>query len=707
MSISARPLIIHHIWTFLCLFGLLTIVACSNPDNAQARLGLVKENMRRADYGAASLELANLIQSKPDHLEARLLQGKVSLAAGRADSAEAQLLYARELGAPGRLVYQPLAQAIIAQGTPQRIIAALGPEPSEEDDRKAWLIARGMAALHVNQPGEAEQFFTDVMRTDKESLDARLGLAAVQTARGDLESASVYIENATRTHPLSIAAWQALGALRYEQGRLVDAERAFINAIEGSDGLDRVSEYMLARVGLIETQWHLDKKSLAKQNTKELIDSYPWHPLPKFTRGLLAFLDGEYTTAGDYLYRVVSALPDHQPSLKLLAAINSSQGKLGRAQLYLDKYFALNDSDPEMLILLSETYLQMGNASQAVSSLQPIITDSATDAIRLDLYGTACRYSPSCENGQHFLSRAVQSDPQNVRRQTRLAAAYLNLGDLDSADALMSTWVPPELVTESSRQVLRLERFMRSDQLSRATEYAKKLRRKNPANLHALLALAEVAHMRGETEEESAWLELARERNPAAVEPRLIQATRHLLKQRYGQAVVVAQEAAAAHPYNANVLRILAHALIRSGRYDEALSTAAEAHRLAPSQEPNLLVLIHAHLIKRDKTRATELIEELLGRNERATEAMTPVLIDLYQRDMREVAHETLNTIAMLGGAPDVIAEIEGDLFLMEERNDLAYTAYNKARSLGSNRMRELKTQLANSQMNTSSYLRH
>ncbi len=670
------------------------MVACSEPDNAQALLGLVKENMKRAEYGAASLELANLIQSHPNHLEARLLQGKVSLAAGRAGSSEAQLKFARDLGAPGRLLYQPMAQAILAQGQPERIVEALGKRPEEAADVLAWLAARGTAALHTGQIGEAEEHFTEVMRLDKESLDGRLGLASVQRAHGDLESASVYIENATRTSPLSIAAWQALGALRYEEGRLVDAERAFVNAIEGVDGIDRAYEYMLARVGLIESQWHLDKKSLAIRNTRELMDSYPWHPLPKYVRGLLSFLDGEYSTAGDYLYRVIAVLPNHEPTLKLLSAINSAQGKLGRAQLYLEKYFTLNDSDPEMIVLLAETYLQMGNADESVATLRPLVTPSTEIAAYLDLYGTACRYAQSCNDGQTYLARAVRADPDNLRRQTRLAAAYLNRGDLVAADALMSTWNPPERITEISRQVLRLERFLRSRQYERAIEYAKKLRRENPANLHALLALAEVSYVRGETEEESAWLELARERNPSAVEPRLILASRHMLKQRYHQAVQVAQEAAAAHPYNASVLRILAHALVNIEQFDEALSTAAEAQRLAPTREANILTLIHAHLVNNNKLKAKALARELLDQSPTSTRAFAPMVLEIHKHGYERLAHETLEILTALEGEPDVIAEIKGDLFLMEEENELASSAYAKANSIKSNELRTLKTRL-------------
>ncbi|MEM7082317.1 MAG: tetratricopeptide repeat protein [Pseudomonadota bacterium] len=679
------------LWLVIVL-GLLS--GCSEPESVDGRLDLVRENMQRADYGAASLELANLIQTFPDNLEARLMQGKVSLAAGRAEAAEAQLKYARGLGAPGRLVYRPLAQSLLAQGQPERIESVLGPRPPGDADLIAWLSANGLGALQLNLPGRAELFFTEVMRLDKESLDGKLGLAAVQKAEGDFSAASVYLENATRTHPLSIAAWQALGALHYDQGRLVDAERAFVNAIDGQDGVDRPYEFMLAQVGLIETQWYLDKRSLATQNMKALIDSYPWHPLPKYVRGLLAFQAGEYGTAGDFLYRVIAIIPDHEPSLKLLAAINSSQGKFGRAQLYLDQYFELNDNDPQMVALLAETYLQMGNAEESVSTLKPIIEDSLNPA-HLDLYGTACRYARSCTDGEAYLRRAVLADPSNLRRQTRLAAAYLNRSDLTAADDLMKTWNPPGQITESSRQVLRLERFLRSGQLDRAVEYAKKLRRENPANLHALLALAEIAYLRGETEEEMAWLELARGRNPEAVEPRIILASRHLNKQRYHEAVRVTQEAASAHPYHADVLRMLAYALINTGQNSEALTAAAEARRLAPTEPHNALALIHANLLVNDYPKAQALIEALIDEHGDAINSLQPMIIELHKRGFDRKAHDAVKLLAEVDVGADLIAEIEGDLYLLEDETALAQSAYKKAHELGPSPIRALKLQLA------------
>lgn len=685
---------VRHISRWPVLVGLLLTTACSEPDSVNDRIALVKENMARGDYGAASLELANLIQSRPNHLEARLLQGKVSLAAGRAAAAESQLVQARSLGAPSQLLYRPIALSIVAQGEPERVSSVIGSEPTIPDDRVAWLLAAGLAALHAGDMDRAESHFSHVTRLEADNLDGQLGMAAVKRARGDLDGAARHVEKTTRDFPLSIAAWQALGALRYQQQRLVDAERAFINAIEGTDGIDRAYEYMLARTGLVETQWHLDKKSIAIQNANELMDSYPWHPLPKYVRGLLAYLDNDYELAGDFLYRVVTALPDHKPSLKLLAAINSAQGKLGRAQLYLDKYFALNDNDPEMLALMGETYLQMGNAEEAVSTVKPLVNTSTREARYLDLYGTACRYATSCDDGGVYLARAVALNPAKLKRQTRLAAAYLNEGNIDSADALMSTWNPPGAVTEASRQVLRLERFLRSGQYDRAVEYAKKLRRKSPANLHALLALAEIAHLRGEIEEESAWLELARERNPKAVEPRLILAYRHMQKRRYQQAVQVLQEAAAAHPYNATVLRMLAHSLLNIGQHGEALSTASEARRLAPGQQINRLSLIHAHIISNNHTKARILIREVLDADSEATKLFVPLVLELHSNGFQRKAHETLEVLAALGGQDDVLAETAGDLLLLEDQTAQAMKQYRKAGAIKPTPMRTLKAKL-------------
>lgn len=678
----------------VCVFVLFSLMGCAEPDLSAERIALIKTNMQRSDYGAASLELANLIQAKPDNIEARLLQGKVSLAAGRGSVAEKQLVEALNRGAPKEEIYRPLVHAVIAQGEATRALEVIGPAPTGTIAYHAWLAAKGLAAIHSGDFEGAEKAYRQLHEADSLHLDGMLGLAAVAKARGEFGVAERHIQRALKLHPLSIAVFHALGELRFEQNRLIDAERAFIDAIEGIDGIDRSHEYMNSRAGLIETQWLLDKRVLAGQNTKDLIDAYPWHPLPRYLRGLLAYLDQEYSTASDYLERVTDSLPNHQPSLKLLAAAYAMQDQFGRSSEYLDRYFEFRQDDPEMIELRAEIDLKMGNADRAANGIRTLALKSDASSTLLDLYGTACRYAPDCSEGTQFLRAAVDIDPNNIARQTRLAAAHLNDGDLAAADNVMSGWNPPSIATESSRQVLRLERFIRSGQTDRASEYARKLRREDPSDLHALLALAELALHNGDIDQSIRWLELARERNPNAAEPRVILATIYLRQNKSEEALQNAQEAASAHPYNSHVLRLLADALIEEEQLDGALAAAKDAQRMSPNSVDAKLGVLQVQLASKSQAAASTLADLLDGSFIQHNK-LRALLVKQQREENGEFVENLLAQHVAESAQAALVNELRGDLKFIAGEQSAAHALYAEAMSAKPNQLRAMKMGLS------------
>jgi predicted Zn-dependent protease len=99
----------------LVVLAATVVVAACQPAPEELRR---RADVARAagDYGAAAVELKNLLQRQPQDPTARAELGEVYLATGDAAAAETELRRALRGGAPPARITLPLCQALLAQG---------------------------------------------------------------------------------------------------------------------------------------------------------------------------------------------------------------------------------------------------------------------------------------------------------------------------------------------------------------------------------------------------------------------------------------------------------------------------------------------------------------------------------------------------------------------------------------------------------------
>ena len=375
---------------------------------------------------------------------------------------------------------------------------------------------------------------------------------------------------------------------------------------------------------------------------------------------------------------MIDSVPNHSPSYKLLAAVNFSQGNLSRAQMFLDEYIVLEPDDPRMMYMLAEIHLHMGNAAQAAATIEDQLERAGGDAELLNIAGIANIFSGKQPEGTALLQKAVEADPADLTLQTRLAATLLNQGRVAEADRLMARW-QPQIITEHSRQLLRLERFMRSGQINRASAYAKKLRRENPSNVHALMALAEIAHLRGKEDESLDWLEIASDRNEDALEPRILLAHLYLGAGDYQKAIHVLRQATASHPYNSLALSLLADASLLAQDTRSAVAAASEAYRMSPLTSTPRISLIRAQLASSDYWKARKALLQYLQDYPDKFGTVRQVVLEEMQRGNTEQALDLARHLQELQPDNPKTYELEGDLHVLNNDSEAASSAYRRA----------------------------
>src|SRR5260221_12276735 len=99
----------------------LVLDGCNQNDPASL-IASAKAYFAKSDYNAGIIQLKTALQSAPDNAEARFLLGKAFAEAGDGGAAEVELRKAIELKYPGDEVKVLLAQAMLLQNEPAKLI---------------------------------------------------------------------------------------------------------------------------------------------------------------------------------------------------------------------------------------------------------------------------------------------------------------------------------------------------------------------------------------------------------------------------------------------------------------------------------------------------------------------------------------------------------------------------------------------------------
>ena len=648
------------------------IAGCTGGDSVDAHLRAAREAIANDAFDAASLQLTNALQAEPTNANTRALLAQVALIAGRAGVTERQARAVARLDDDPSRGKQLLCEALLARGQFETVLREF-----LEDESVVARACRGRALLQLGAIGDAILQFNDVLDAAPGLIHAQLGLALAEQAQGQLGRAERRLRNVMAREPLHIGVQRRLASVLVAQNRLDEAELTLRDAVALPRELESHPDWLEARVVLAEVQWRRGDKNQAVQDLEALLDNYPSHPLPKYLRALLAYEDGDYRLAREFLRNVLNLVPDHEASQKLSAAADLAQGQFGSAQLpFIEDDDDWGD-DPLMTELQSRIYLGMGNAREAVATMRALDAANWQDSAQRHLARTLTLAGDFAGADSRY-DELLAANPDDLVLNIRAVANLLHQGKLVEADRRMADW-PVNDRTQEARSTLRLLRFLRSGDLKRADELAKRRRRDNARDLPALLGLAEVAERQGRRNDALRWLELAVERSADAVEPRLLlahYASRggdHARMQELSDAVLSLQ------PHNALALALRGEASLLRGDSYAAIDTLREANRVAPSSTRIAAALVRAQLASGDFWQARRDIKGALLRNALSARAIAGLAIEEHRRGNTEQARALSDDLVGLDRSRAIGLELKADLLLLDGDFGGAASAYERA----------------------------
>lgn len=593
---------------------------------------------------AAEIQAKNALQIDPDNARALLLLARAYVDLEHPEAALRQLERARLMGADEASVLTLTAHAYLQQQNFTRLLDTVHNDETLPKAGQANVIAlRGIAHLNLGHDDEAAEAFDEALTLDPQSIEGHIGAARMALRNRNLDRAEAHVRKVQARDPDNVDGLLVAGELARVRNQYVQSAAAFNQVLQrrpentlahlglaavllDQGKLDEAGKH----IGLVLHNWpnhpignylrgelayRAGNRDEAKGALKLALAVMPGHLPSHMLLGGIEFADDHPERAADHLSRYLAARPDQLPARKLLVASYLKLGQPKKALDALEPVLDRKDSDAQLHSLAGAAYMRMGDSSRAVEQYAKAVElDPEAASTRTELFvSLLVADSPEAADKQLRESIKLGADPVQasvMRTQLLLAqksydaalrealqlqtqapdnpagynlagVAYLGLSDRKHASdqfqqALKKS--PDFALAAMNLAALALQ----SSDLKTARTYYQGILEHRPGHVGALMGLAELAQRAGSTEERLQWLEQARKANPAAVPPRM-QLYDYRLQQGNMQAALdLAQEMAAVHPGDPQVLRALGIAEQGSNLIKRAVGTFRHLVELEP-----------------------------------------------------------------------------------------------------------------------------
>lgn len=404
----------------------LTLLGCSKTPEQHYQQA--QELMNKAAYKAAIIELKTVLQTEPNHAEARKLLGQAFIKTRAYSSAEKEFSKARSLGVADEETLPPLILAYTRMGEPQKALGLEIPKSGLSPKAlSAAYTARAEAQLATGNMKEAELALEAASQADPKNAGMLLTRAKLAVANKDMPRANQWADASLQSDPKQTEALFLKAALLESDKKNAEAEKIYQQIIAMDSSL--INAYL----GLASLQVRRQDLTAADKSVQAAEKLAPKAPLVKYTRGTLELQRGNLDAANSNLLDVLQMAPDHVPSLLAFALVNFLQGNYEQSISNASKVVKLVPGNPAATKILANSQLKMGDNKGAIKTLETHFLKNAGDAALMALAGEAYAASGDNLKAQNYFEKATQLAPANTQIRTRQAANQLAMGNRSAA----------------------------------------------------------------------------------------------------------------------------------------------------------------------------------------------------------------------------------------------------------------------------------
>jgi putative PEP-CTERM system TPR-repeat lipoprotein len=733
----------HRVLSTALVTGAIIVSAalggCNRSKPTEQLLADAKQYQQKGETKAALIELKNAVANSPENGEARLALGVLDVDTGDFVSAEKELRKALSLGVDKKRVLVPLARALEQQGKFKDVLDVI---PVEAAANSAELLTlRGNAHLDLGETEKAKDAYDQAAKLAPDNGNVLIGLARLALVRKDGPAAITLIDQAVAKDPKNAEAWMFKGALSRNEGKMPEALSAFTQASvikpdhrtariekalveinlnkfdEAKADLEAARKITPASLQLGYTQALLDftkgQHAAALESIQKVLKAAPEHMPSILLAGAIELNMGSFQQAEQHLRHYLATVPNNNYARKLLA---QAQLQTAPTEAIATLAPALKNpgDDAHLMALAGESYLRaqdFGNATtylEKAAALAPKVAalhtslgvsklkqgDEAKGLSELELGASLDTKSPNAgmalvqaEMSMKHYDKALaaaqnlaKQQPDNAQVQTQLGIVYAAKGDLANARASMEkalVLAPTYLPAAANLAQMDLNDKKPADAEARFTGMLKK----DPKNIGAMTALAELASLQNQQDKATTWFEKASNENPGAVAPGIRLVNHYLQIKQVPKALTLARKLQTENPTDANVLNLLGQAQLASKDNAAAIETYSKLVNVQPKSAMARYRLATAYATaKREDEAASEL--------KKATSLQPdflPAQLALAELSMRKNRPQEAFAIARGLQKQERTATagllLEADMLLVEKKIDQALPLYEKAQA--------------------------
>lgn len=720
----------------LCLL-LPALGGCHGAQGSADLLAGARQYHQQGQPRAAIIELKNLLQREPDHMQGRLLLGTIYSETGEALSAEKELRKAQALGAPAPQVLPLLARTWLMLGQFEQVLKEL---PDDADGAVAVQAMRGDALLALGRTADARAVFAALLARHSEQPEALLGLARTAALEQQLPSAELLVQQALRVQPDSLDGLRLQGDLQRMQARQGEAQQSYRKILTLAPD---------------NTQAHIDLANLALQENRfdeaaaQLASARKTAPNNLGvlqTQALLDFRQGRPKAALAALQLVLKAAPEHMPALLLSGAVQLALGSPQLAENALQPFLAAHPSHLYANKMMASILLLRGKNDAAIELLLPLLQAVPDDVELLSLAGEAHLRARRYALAGSYFEKASALAPDTPRLHAALGISRLGLGEtaravnelerasaLDNKSPQTGTMLVMTLLRNkdnaralaavqaleqqhggnpllhnlkggvylalhdaraaraSFEQALRLDavylpaltNLATLDQAENQPQQAQRrylaALAKSPGNAQLQAALARLASAQGQVVEAQRWLELAHKEHPDEVAPASLLCNFYLQTGAPDKALALARSLQSGHPDNPEALALRAQVEYSAGLAREALDSYARLAAVQSGSAPLQMRISSLHLALGDHQGALQAARRALALDPSLLEAqVVEVAMQLALKRPREALAAARRVQQQ---QPRLAAgyKLEGDVLLAQKQPHEALVLYERA----------------------------
>lgn len=722
---------------FSTLLLALLLTACGG-EKPEALLASAKDYLAKNDSKAAVIQIKNALQKNPELPEARFLLGKALFDSGDPMSAEVELRKALDFKYPADEVVPLLARAMIAAGQSRKAVDEFSKMTLSSPKNNADLqTSLALAQLSLGNRAAANTALTAALAAQPDHSPALVAQAQLAASGGDIPGALAMVDKVLQKSPANPEAQKLQGDLLRSQGNKEGAEAAYrqalaaradytpasfalVSLLNREGKLDAAAQQLeglkktAPRHGLtqyLEAEHAYRKKDYtgARDKIQQLLKQSPDSPPALELAGAIEFQLNSFVQAESHLSRALSLAPDSRAARRLLVALYLRTGQSAKAMSTLEPLLGTIENDSNMQVLAGQVFMLNGNVAKAeeyfvqAAKLDPKNAQKQTSLALAHLVkGDA--------SGAFNELEGISTWDTGITADMALIAAHLRRNDFDRALTAIAALEKKQPDNPMVHQLRGGALLAKKDEAAARKSFEKALALKasylpaasslatldmrankpedakkrfetllvaDPANIQALLALAQLKSQTGAPPAEvAATINKAVAANPTDSQARIALIEFHLASKDVKKALSTAQEAATALPDRPEIVNALGRVQHLAGDSNQALATYGKLAAARPTLPLPHLRMAEIYLATREKDKSIESLRKAISIKPDLVEAQRGLIMLLVDAGKSAEALSIARDVQKQRPKEPVGYLLEGDIAAAAKDWNTAIAAY-------------------------------